>query len=244
MKSRILQTAAAILTVVSMTEPDRVNAQETIAGDTELGPVFLLSLGGKLYDDLWTVTEMAPPDGANPGFPPDPNISDYDTWRCVSCHGWDYRGSEGERGSAVAGLVAPSLTSLVGEEPQEIIDRITSDDHPFPGKDMPDLAADLLAAFISGGQRSLSDFTGGSPEFGQAIFEGACINCHQIDGRRYLRGEAGDKSSLGWLIRNRPEQGLHKILNGVPAQEMLALQFLADQQIADLIAYLATLDPS
>ena len=243
MTSSFLRSAALALTVLAIGVSDDAAAQQTIAGDTELGPVFLLSLGGKLYDDIWTVTELTAPDGANPAYPPDPNVSEYDTWRCVSCHGWDYRGSEGERGSAVAGLVAPSLRPLVGEDPLLIVDKIADDAHPFPGKDLPDLAAELLAAFISSGQRSQSDFTGGRPEYGRAIFEGACINCHQIDGLRYLRGEPGDKSSLGWLVRNRPEQSLHKILNGVPAQEMLALQFLADEQIADLLAYLATLDP-
>ncbi len=243
MKSPIFRSAAAVLSVLMMAGSEYANAQQTIAGDTELGPVFLLSLGGKLYDDIWTVTELTAPDGANPAYPPDPNVSEYDTWRCVSCHGWDYRGSEGERGSVVSGLVAPSLTSLIGEDPRLIADKITSETHPFPGRDLPDLAAELLSAFISSGQRSLSAFSGGNPDYGRAIFEGACINCHQIDGLRYLRGEPGDKSSLGWLVRNRPEQSLHKILNGVPAQEMLALQFLADQQVADLLAYLATLDP-
>ena len=83
----------------------------------------------------------------------------------------------------------------------------------------------------------------GDPEGGQAIFEGACINCHQIDGRRYLRGEHGDRSSLGWVVRNRPTQALHKIMNGVPGAEMLSLRFLSDAAIADLFAYLETLDP-
>ena len=69
----------------------------------ELGPVFLISLGGKLYDDLWTVTELAPPDGANPAYPANPDVEARDTWRCVSCHGWDYRGREGERAAAVPG---------------------------------------------------------------------------------------------------------------------------------------------
>jgi hypothetical protein len=31
-------------------------------------------------------------------------------------------------------------------------------------------------------------------------------------------------------------------MNGVPASEMLSLQFMADRQIADLLAYLAILD--
>jgi thiosulfate dehydrogenase len=208
----------------------------------ELGPVFLISLGGKLYDDIWIVTELVPPDGANPAYPANPDVDDRDTWRCVSCHGWDYKGSAGERGAAVPGLVAPSLRPLFDKDPLRIIELIRAPDHPFPGDKLPDLAAELLAAFISGGQRDLGDFSGGDPLAGQGIFEGACTNCHQIDGRRYLRGEKGDRSSLGWVVRNRPEQALHKIMNGVPAAEMLSLHFMPDWQIADLLAYVSTLD--
>ena len=79
---------------------------------------------------------------------------------------------------------------------------------------------------------------------GRDIFEGACISCHQLDGRMFLHGERGDRSSLGWIARNRPEQALHKIVNGVPAAEMLSLRFLSEAQIADVLAYLQTLDPA
>lgn len=212
------------------------------SAEEELGPVFLLSLGGKLYDDLWTVTELVPPEGANTAFPANPDVSDRDTWRCVSCHGWDYKGSAGERGAAVPGLKSPGLTALAGVDPERIIERIRTPSHPFPADQLPELAGELLAAFISAGQRKRSDFTGGDPEAGKGIFEGACTNCHQIDGRRYLRGEPGDRSSLGWVVRNRPDQSLHKILNGVPAAEMLSLHFMPDWQIADLLAYVSTLD--
>jgi thiosulfate dehydrogenase len=212
------------------------------SGPDELGPVFLISLGGKLYDDLWTVTELPPPDGANPAYPANPQIADRDTWRCVSCHGWDYKGSGGERGVAVPDLKAPGLTALSGTDPERIIELIRAPSHPFPSDQLPELAGELIAAFLSGGQRDIGEFAGGDPEAGQGIFEGACTNCHQIDGRRYLRGEPGDRSSLGWRVRNRPEQSLHKILNGVPAAEMLSLHFMPDWQIADLLAYVVTLD--
>ena len=56
------------------------------------------------------------------------------------------------------------------------------------------------------------------------------------------RGERGDKSSLGWLARNRPEQVLHKVMNGFPGTDMLAMRFLPDQQVSDLMAYIQTLD--
>jgi cytochrome c553 len=222
-------------------------AQPFEADDQQLGPVFMLSLGGKLYDDLWPILELSPPAGRNPGFA-DESSNDYDTWRCVSCHGWDYYGAEGERAGTAPRTAAPSLIPLAGIDPAIIIERIIAPAHPFPSDALPDLAVFLLGAFISEGlydrDRILDDGGGarGHPDAGRAIFEGACINCHELDGRAFLRGEVGDPSSLGWIARNRPEQALHKILNGVPVTEMLALRFLSDEAIADLLAYVQTLD--
>ena len=44
----------------------RQRAGRTRAPETELGPIFLLSLGGKLYDNLWTILDEKPPEGRNP----------------------------------------------------------------------------------------------------------------------------------------------------------------------------------
>lgn len=218
-------------------------------GDEQLGPVFTLSLGGKLYDDAWAILDIPPPTERNPAYP-DKTVPVRDTWRCASCHGWDYAGSEGERGRAVKGLEAPSLKPLVGTEPGPVVDKILEPNHPFPTEGLSDLSLYLLAAFITDGQypqERILDAKGratGDPKKGRDIFEGACINCHQLDGRAFLKGEAGDRSSLGWITRNRPEQALHKIMNGVPMAEMLALRFLSAGEIADLLAYVQTIDPT
>jgi thiosulfate dehydrogenase len=210
--------------------------------DMELGPTFLLSLGGKLYDDVWIVLDQEPPAERNAAAPADAAVSDRATWRCVTCHGWSYSGG------AVGGAVYPGLRDLAGADPESIKERIIAPDHPFPAQALPDLGLDLLAFFIRDGLYDRADFIDenghvvGNPEFGRDIFEGACINCHQLDGRAYLRGEHGDRSSLGWVARRRPEQALHKMINGVPGAEMLSLRFLSLSQIADLFAYLQAID--
>ncbi len=213
------------------------------SNDAELGPVFLLSLGGKLYDDFWTILDELPPEERNPALKGVLSVSRGDTWRCVTCHGWDYTGAK------IEDHQFPGLQKLVGADPELIKRKLRDPQHPFPAARISSVAMDILALFVSQGQYKRSDFvsaTGvavGNPEFGRDVFEGACISCHQLDGRRYLKGEKGDRSSLGWVSRNRPTQALHKILNGVPAAEMLSLRFLSDIQIADLLAYLQSLDP-
>lgn len=243
----IRSLAPAFAVLLALATPVAALAQQADdpeAAETELGPIFLLSLGGKLYDNLWQVLDRLPPTESNPQLADRLSIAPADTWRCVTCHGWDYSGAE------IGGKTFPSLRDMVGKDPEAVKARLRDPAHPFPVSELSDLALDLLGIFITQGQYARADFISGSgealgnPEFGRDIFEGACISCHQLDGRMYLQGEKGDRSSLGWVSRNRPEQALHKILNGVPAAEMLSLRFLSDIQIADLLAYLQTLDPS
>jgi mono/diheme cytochrome c family protein len=73
------------------------------------------------------------------------------------------------------------------------------------------------------------------------MFEGACINCHGLDGAEFLRGGRADRS-LTEVVNSSPQRALHRILNGVPATEMLSLRFLSANQIANLIAYLRSLE--
>ncbi len=233
--------SAALLLAAPFALPRPAEAQSP---DTELGPIFLLSLGGKLYDDFWTVLDQSPPAERNPAVPADSGINARETWRCATCHGWDYSGAR------IGGVAFPGLLDLAGTDVDAIKQKILDPSHPFPASEIPDLGLDLLSFFIRDGLYDRADFLDekgqsvGNPELGRDIFEGACMNCHQLDGRRFLRGERGDRSSLGWVVRNRPEQALHKIINGVPAAEMLSLRFLSREEIADLVAYLQVLDPA
>ncbi len=216
--------------------------------EENVGEVFVLSIGGKLYDNLFTMTGQEPPKESNPSFPDYVSSKSLGTWRCVSCHGWDYSGADGERGATGKSAAFRNLRAMAGLDPKIIAAKIRSAPHSYSADVLPDFVVDILALFLSIGQYDrvvLLDEkrqSKGSAEAGQPIFEGACSNCHQLDGRAYLRGERGDKSSLGWLARNRPEQVLHKIMNGFPGTDMLAMRFMPDQQIADLMAYVQTLD--
>ncbi|MGI9372156.1 MAG: c-type cytochrome [Hyphomicrobiales bacterium] len=217
--------------------------------DIEFGEVFVLAIGGKLYDNLWEMTATSAPTKANPAFPKDVNMPASETWRCVTCHGWDYQGSDGERKKTANSPAFTSLSSMVGIAPDMVASKIREKHPEYPGDILEEGLLDILAMFVSIGQYQPTTFMSkdglafGDTEAGRAIFEGACMNCHQYDGKATLVGELGDKSSLGWISQNRPEQALHKMLNGVPGTDMLAIRFLTERQIADLLTFLQTLDP-
>jgi len=244
---RIPGTVAAVCLMVAM--PLSAAAGGTGGRDDTLGRKWLLSLGGKLYDNLWMVLNVPPPKGRNPQYPAGAAIPAPDTWRCVACHGWDYRGREGHLKRLMNSPKFVSLRNVRSLSRKTIIERFTTGSHAFYGRVLPPPMREALAYFLSRGQHDVTkmmDATGkakGNPLVGKDIYEGTCISCHQADGKAYIEGEEGDRPALGWVARHRPQQALHKIRNGVPGADMLSLRFLTDEQIAGILAYLQTLDP-
>ena len=218
------------------------------AGDEFLGRLSVISLGGKLYDNHWLQSERRPPSQAYPGYPGEVDISPSDTWRCVSCHGWDYRGADGHLGRQASSPLFVSLRNSVGKSAQQITAILQSGIHREMTGTLQPEQLEALSVFVSVGQhdvmQALSEGKAtGTPQRGKDIYEGACVSCHQEDGKAYIQGEPGDKPALGWVAMNRPEQALHKVRNGVPTADMLSLRFLPEARVIDLLAYLQTLDP-
>jgi mono/diheme cytochrome c family protein len=214
------------------------------------GEAAILSLGGRLYDNHWAVLGRQPPSRWHPLFPMKVKIIPSATWRCASCHGWDYRGAAGHLGEVSRDPVLTSLAGAVGKDPQKLVEILVSESHseitaPIP----PDLLL-AMAKFLSYGQQNMADLVDvegkaiGDPMRGKDIFQGTCERCHDADGKAPIYGERGDKSSLGWIVRQRPEQAVHKIRNGVPGADMLSLRFLNMESLSGLLAYLQKLDPA
>ncbi|HHN72783.1 MAG TPA: hypothetical protein ENK13_01710 [Thermopetrobacter sp.] len=220
------------------------------AADADMtGRQWILSLGGKLYDNHWAVLGIDPPKGRNPVYPAGAAVPAPDTWRCVACHGWDYRGREGHLKKLANSPRFVSLRHLRGKPAGEITAAILGKPHGRVARVLPPPMLNALALFISRGQHDVArmiDARGrarGNSRRGKDIYEGTCISCHQADGKAWIQGEEGDRPALGWVARHRPEQALHKIRNGVPGADMLSLRFLPLSDIAAVLAYLQTLDP-
>ena len=215
----------------------------------EPGEAWTLSLGGKLYDNHWLVIGKPAPAKRNPDYPGDVQALPADTWRCVSCHGWDYSGKDGHLGKSRKPPVFASLRQAAGKRFADLKRTMLAPGHQAYLAVLDEGSIDALARFISAGQFNAGKLmpdgkSVGNAVAGKDIFEGACISCHQADGKAYIEGEVGDRPALGWVAQNRPAQALHKIINGVPGADMLSLRFLPEQSRADLLAYLQTLDDS
>lgn len=246
----MLAAAAAPTQPATNVERQIEQEQAVLSGDEhEFGDGFMLALGGKLYDDIWSASDATPPMTRNPDFPDDVEVSVSDSWRCASCHGWDYDGAAKSPGSKQQEAQFASLRQLYGQNMLRLRARF-SRAHPNYLEGMLDsLPLELILLFIGAGQVDHAAFDLGKPvdpvnlARGQDIFEGLCMNCHDPDGKAGLPPRDGRKPSLGWLARREPNRVLHRVINGFPGQAMVALRFMEDEAVRDLIAYMRTLDP-
>lgn len=245
----ILQFAPCLLLMlllVTLGSAIPVSAEQASADAQATGRAAELSYGGRLYDNHWGVMGMAAPVLPNPAYPADPADAPTSTWRCVSCHGWDYSGSKGHLRQSGAKFVG--IRDALGRSPEKISAYLLSATHRQLVESLPEEALSALSLFVCCGQHDIAAILGpngegiGDPMRGKDIYEGVCSRCHQADGKASIYGEKGDLSSLGWIARERPQQAVHKIINGVPSADMLSLRFLGDDGIRDLLTYLQSLD--
>lgn len=232
----------SFLTSILLLMPTAVSGADDLVGKQSL-----ISLGGKLYDNHWLQSGRKPPSERYQNYPAEIDVPAAHTWRCVSCHGWDYRGASGQLGQTAKSPLFVSLRNSAGKPVEEIARVITSGRHRLIVEVLKPDQIHALSWFISIGQHDIEDALDGgratgSAERGKDIFEGVCVSCHQQDGKAYIEGELGDKPALGWVATNRPAQALHKIRNGVPGTDMLSLRFLPQRRVIDLLSYLQTLD--
>jgi thiosulfate dehydrogenase len=250
--SAVACAVAFLIGVPSLNPASAVQIQQekdVLSGkEHEFGDAFIVSLGGKLYDDYWAGSASSAPARRNPSFPDDLKVSNTDSWRCGSCHGWDYDGAEKAPDSKQQSKQFASLRHLQGTDPFRVTELFTRSHPDHPAQSARGLPLDLLILFLTVGQYRMETLALNktvAPEYlsrGQDIFEGVCMSCHDPDGKSGLRPGPGLQQSLGWLARNKPKQTLHKILNGVPGESMLALRFIDEAVVSDLLAYLRTLD--
>ncbi len=201
-----------------------------------------LAYGGRLYDNWWAVQGVAPPDATHPSYPASgPLDGGPATWRCVSCHGWDYRGAAG----------MPGIRGVDGAGVDDIAAIVRDDTHRYSPEMIPDQAVQQLALFVAAGQHDLTLFVddvsastpqmSGDPIRGRQIFQNVCAICHNFVGDAEIVGEADNLRTLGAIASRNPAQALHKVRNGQPSADMLALRAFDMQAAIDVITYAQTL---
>lgn len=195
--------------------------------------------GGRLYDDwqLETGHKQALP---HPAYPPKAYYANAasTTWRCRECHGWDYKGSQGQYASGKHATGIKGIRAMAGADPERIMETLRDQTHLYGAvlkhRDLQD-----LANFVGLGQIDMdaaidpqTRLSRGNARQGAAYYQTMCAGCHGVEGRSIA------KPFLGRLARTEPWEALHTMLNGHPDDTMPALREIDRKVVADILAYI------
>ncbi|KAB2913978.1 MAG: hypothetical protein F9K29_15495 [Hyphomicrobiaceae bacterium] len=210
--------------------------------------VWLLAAGGRIYDNWWEALDHKKPQGTNPAYPSAGKRTGATTWRCVECHGWDYKGKDGIYGSGERFTGIKGIGDAIGRSPSEIVKLLRAAPHNYTPAMIADDELARVAAFVSAGQhdtdRHIDRTTGkvrGDAARGAGFFQTLCATCHGFDGRALNWGTKERPGYVGTEARKLPWEVLHKIRNSHPGAAMINLRALPLQDAIDVLAYTQTL---
>ena len=212
--------------------------------------------GGRLYVSWDLVTNFSGIEARHPlwGNSNTPQIPDRITWRCVNCHAWDYRGSEGRLPypGMQRGQDNPSLLPLTSSPAEEILawlDGTNNPDHNFSNylsdQDLRDISAFISNALVNPDLIATTENNEvqGTISVGNDVYREYCQSCHGAEGEKINFGSTTVPSFMGDLAWANPWRIAHEVHFGhisssVPSASTLGISF--SQQI-DLLAYLQTM---
>jgi len=212
--------------------------------------------GGLLYDNWLAVLDAPVPESDHPLW----DNQDFNqrsgvvTWRCVECHGWDYKGAEGAYGSYSTHYTGfRGLEDTIGASQERVIqwlDGGLDPEHNFLSVTNSTVLNDL-AAFLRTQQVDtdlmIDPSTGaalGDRQPGKVSYLRFCVSCHGDAGDEINFGTATLPLYLGDKAVADPWQTVHKIRFGTPGVDRMPAAEEMDwslSKVADLLAHLQTL---
>lgn len=228
-----------------------------ISGPEDASDTWLISSGGRLYDNWYASIGRKGPTETHPAWPQsNTSVTGEATWRCKSCHGWDYMGRDGRyrSGSNSTGIIG--VQRMKGRDPSVIAAVLNNTTHAYSDELMPQHVKFRIAMFVSRGQHIAAQYVlpndkiKGDPAKGKPVFQSVCASCHGFDGRGLKLGVSSDRAdadykgdalSVGTKAVSGPTEVLHKVRNGHPGATMVSMRPFPIDVAANLLAYAQTL---
>lgn len=243
--SKIFQTGFLLLVLALLTAA--VAAQDPPQGD----PV----IGARIYDAWYNVQDVNPPAGDHPLWSTQTanKRGGTPTWRCVSCHGWDYKGVDGAFAFGSPDYTGfPGVIGVVGMPDAEIrawLNGTRNTNHDFSPYLSPNslnhLVAFLRTRLVNADLMvdARSGVALGSRGQGADLYQERCADCHGAEGANINFGTANNPLFLGDLAVGNPTRFIHKTRFGQANSNMPAVDRLGWtlQDVADVLAYAQTL---
>lgn len=209
---------------------------------------WLLSAGGRIYDTWWDALDRKKPEGTNPAYPASAQRKGATTWRCVECHGWDYKGKDGLYSSGERFTGITGIRKAKGRDPIAIAGMLRKPPHSYTPDMITDEELQRVAAFVSRGQHNVDRLIDnktakvkGDAERGKGFFQTICAACQGFDGRMLDWGTKEEPAYIGTEASRLPHEVLHKMRNSHPGAAMINLRALPLQDAIDILAYAQTL---
>jgi len=228
---------------INGTQPSNAaDAPEVSQADQEL--IASVAAGGRMYDNWMRELAMKKPKFVQPTYPEEGKYFDtpWQTWRCVTCHGWDYLGDKGafNTGDDYTGI--KGVAGMIGSNAADVIKVLKDKQHGYDDI-FDDRAMTDIANFVAKGlvpmDRVIDRATGRAikePQATSAYFSTICVNCHGSDGRMM-----NTIPPLGDAARANPWQAMHKMLNGHPGDDMPALRAFDVRTTLSTLAFVQNL---
>lgn len=177
-----------------------------------------------------------------------------DTWRCVECHGWDYKGVEGAYASGSHKTGFPNVRKLVADlSVDEIVSHLHGSKDPAHDFStyMDDAALNQVAQFLKFGliddDQYIDDISmtvkNANIDHGKQLYGQSCAACHGADGMLIVFHTEGVNDYLGSVASRDPWRFLHRTRFGVAGVDMpvgAKLGWTAEDG-RDVLAYAQTL---
>jgi thiosulfate dehydrogenase len=227
--------------------------QDFIHGTPPLpSTAWTLAAGGRIYDTWWDALDRKKPTETHPAYPKEGKRSGANTWRCVECHGWDYKGKDGVSGKDQS--MGDRYTGIIGVRnarrllPAAFLELMRSQLHGYTPEMISDAEILRLAAFVRSGQHDADQYidraTGkvrGNVQRGATVYQTICAACHGLDGRALNWGTQQEPGYIGTEAKKLPWEVLHKMRNAHPGAAMVNLRSLSLTDAINTLAYTQTL---
>jgi len=209
---------------------------------------WLIAYGGRLYDNWWLAQLIDPPADGHLSYPAEGRMAGPPSWRCVACHGWDYKGASGQFAKGPYRTGFPGITGMAGERPERIAAILRDDTHDYTPDMLSDRAVHALSLFVAKGQ--VDTATGIDPDTGRIrggqvhgvrVFQNVCAVCHDFDGRAWITGEDQGLATLGAVARQNPWRAFHRVMNGQTAADMPAMRAFGTATVLNILSHVQTL---
>lgn len=209
---------------------------------------WIIAVGGRLYDNWINALNAGKPETTHPAWPAsNSKKKGAVTWRCKSCHGWDFRGKDGKYATGSYQTGIKGVLGVRGMDPAKIHKILMNKVHGFTHDMIPEPHMLWLSTFLSKGTYDIGKYitadgqVSGDTERGRALFQNTCAACHGYSGTALNWGDEKKPAYVGTEANGNPWEVFAKIRHGHPGAYMISYTAFPMQDAADVLKYAQTL---